>query len=251
MTGWRERIVVLPDRDQVVARAAELMVRAGCEAIKARGRYMLALSGGSTPPPVFRRLAAGAVRDKLEWPRVHVFWVDERCVPPDHADSNYGMAREWLLRHVPVGSIHRMRGEDDPGQAAQAYEAELMAAFSLAQGEVPQFDMVLLGMGPDGHLASLFPGTPALHERERLVVAPHVPKLNAWRISLTFAVLNAARSALVVVSGESKRGALQRLLIEDGSVDDLPIRGLDLAGDDLQMLADVDAAADLDATDET
>jgi 6-phosphogluconolactonase len=245
MSDWHQRISILPDRDHVVGTATELIVQAGQDAIATRGRYMLALSGGSTPPPIFQRLLAPELRGTLDWPRVHVFWVDERCVPPDHADSNYGMALDALLRHVRVGSVHRMRGEDEPQQAARAYEAELVESFGMPAGEAPRFDMLLLGMGPDGHVASLFPGTPALHERERLVVAPHVPKLDAWRISLTFPVLNAARSAIVAVSGSGKRDALARLTAGDASVDELPVLGLDLDDGDLRLLADVDAAADI------
>jgi 6-phosphogluconolactonase len=150
----------------------------------------------------------------VPWSHTHVFWGDERCVPPDHADSNYRMAREAMLSHVPIpaGQIHRVRGEDrDPAAAAAAYEREMRGSFGVER-DLPRFDLVLLGLGPDGHTASLFPSTAALAERERLVVANWVEKFNAWRITMTYPVLNASRVVLFIVSGPEKGEAIRDVL---------------------------------------
>lgn len=241
MPDLNGRIAVLPDLDTLARCAAEEMVAVGQAALEARGRFMLALSGGNTPRPILRLLASAEMRDQFDWSKTEVFWVDERCVPPDHEDSNYGMAHEELLKHVPVGAVHRMRGEDDPEGAATSYEKLLRERFNAGADETPIFDAMLLGMGPDGHVASLFPGTEALSETKRLVVAPYVPKLKAHRISLTFPVLRAARLALVVVCGNAKRDALGKVLAGGASVADLPIAAL--VGGKAKLSWLVDAAA--------
>lgn len=169
----------------------------------------LSLSGGSTPKGFHALLAQ---EPDINWKRTHIYFGDERTVPPDHADSNYRMARETLLDvvDIPEGNVHRMRGELPPDVAALDYDAQLRAAFGLATGSTPpQFDLQILGMGDDGHTASLFPGTAALGEHERWVVANEVPQHNTWRISLTWPVLNAARSTLFLVTGANKQDALQ------------------------------------------
>lgn len=170
----------------------------------------IALSGGSTPKR-FHELLADS--EGIDWSRVHVYWGDERTVPPDDAASNYRMARETLLDQVAIPSVqvHRMRGELDPGEAAEEYERTLRETFGVAPPELPRLDLNILGVGPDGHTASLFPGTAALEERERWVVANHVPQQQSWRITLTYPVLNAARLTLVLVSGESKADAIRRI----------------------------------------
>lgn len=170
----------------------------------------IALSGGSTPKR-FHELLADS--EGIDWSRVHVYWGDERTVPPTDAESNYRMAKETLLDNVstPTAQIHRMRGEIDPGEAAEAYERTLRGTFGIEPPDVPRFDLNILGVGPDGHTASLFPGTTALEECERWVVENHVPQLQTWRITLTYPVLNAARLTLVLVSGENKSGAIRRI----------------------------------------
>ena len=167
------------------------IARLAVESIAARGRFTIALSGGSTPRPVYARLAAADHAAHIDWGKVYVFFSDERCVPPDDAASNYRMAREALLDHVPLppDNVHRMRGEEDPAQAALAYEQDLQSSFRTSA--IPAFDLICLGMGDDGHTASLFPGTAALRERERWVVAQDVAVAWAWRVTFTAALINA------------------------------------------------------------
>ena len=176
------------------------------------GRFAVALAGGSTPKSAYELLATG-YRDALEWGGVHFFFGDERAVPPEHEDSNYRMANAALLSRVRAGSVHRMRGELPPPEAAAAYEGELRGFF----GGAPVLDLVLLGLGEDGHTASLFPRTPALDAANRLVVENPVEKLGTTRITLTVAALNASRRVVFLVSGEGKAGALREIL--EGSAD--------------------------------
>ncbi len=194
--------------------AAEALARVVCslsaDSIAARGRFTVALSGGSTPAALYRLLASPPLADDIDWSRWHVFWGDERCVPPDHPDSNYGMARRTLLDHVPIPTVqvHRMVGEDPPQQAAEAYAAALADALA-PDGRL---DLALLGIGDDGHTASLFPGTAALDERERLVAASWAPQLDAYRITLTLPALNRARQVAVLATGADKADAVRRAL---------------------------------------
>jgi 6-phosphogluconolactonase len=179
-------------------------------AIGERGRFAVALAGGSTPEATYEVLAndyAGA----LDWSKVHVFFGDERTVPPNHEDSNYRMAHETLLSRVPVGSVHRMRGELPPAEAAAAYEEELRGFFGTSD-EPPSLDLILLGIGEDGHTASLFPETSALEVQDRWVVANPVLKLETTRLTLTVPVINAARAVNFLVAGEGKAGALKEIL---------------------------------------
>jgi 6-phosphogluconolactonase len=179
-------------------------------AIGERGRFAVALAGGSTPRATYEVLAndyAGA----LDWSKVHVFFGDERTVPPNHEDSNYRMTHETLLSRVPVGSVHRMRGELPPAEAAAAYEEELRE-FLGASNEPPSLDLILLGIGDDGHTASLFPETSALEIHDRWVVANPVLKLETTRLTLTVPVINAARAVNFLVAGEGKAGALKEIL---------------------------------------
>jgi 6-phosphogluconolactonase len=205
----RRRVIVLPDAIAIAQQATNEIIARAQAAIRARGRFTLALAGGGTPRPAYQGLAARV--NEIDWARVHLFWGDERCVPPDHPDSNYRMADDALIRHVPIPStqVHRMRGEDDPHQAAADYEAALRATFEAAP---PGFDLILLGMGDDGHTASLFPGTPAVHEAERWVVGHHVPKLDAWRLTFTPVVLNAAGHVLFMAAGAGKAAPLHEVL---------------------------------------
>jgi 6-phosphogluconolactonase len=176
------------------------------------GRFAVALAGGSTPRALYALLAdpGAPYREALPWASTHVFFGDERAVPPTHPESNHAMAHDALLARVPIpaANVHRIRGEEDPEAAARAYEGELRAFF----GPSPHFDLVLLGMGADGHTASLFPGSPALDETSRLVVAPLVPALGVRRITLTLHALDAAARVVFLVSGASKGAALARVL---------------------------------------
>lgn len=205
------------DAGEVARAAAEELVDAAARAVAERGRATVALAGGSTPQRLYRLLADGSApfRARLPWDRIHVFFGDERHVPPDHPDSNYRAAREALLAHVTVASVHRMRGElPDPAAAAAGYEAELERFFALsaAADPPPRLDLVLLGLGADGHTASLFPGSAALEERRRWVLAPFVERLGTHRITLTLPVLDRAREVVFLVSGSDKADALARVL---------------------------------------
>ena len=195
--------VITKDSQALAIAAAEHFVALAREAIVTRGRFSVAMAGGSTPRGVYERLASEGFAERVDWQRVHLFWGDERCIPPDHPDSNYRMARETLIEHAPIPpeQVHRMHGEDPPVEAALAYEKLLHAHFSTGGKD---FDLVLLGMGEDGHCASLFPGTAAIHEEKHWVLAHYVDRLQAWRISLTPVILNAAVEVAFIVSGKEK-----------------------------------------------
>jgi 6-phosphogluconolactonase len=190
------------------AAASEFTARAE-EAIVESGRFAVVLAGGSTPKAMYGVLARDYI-GRIDWSKVHVFFGDERTVPPDHENSNYRMASEMLLEHVPVGSVHRMRGELPPDEAAEAYEEELRKFFGTE--DVPRFDLILLGIGGDGHTASLFPETSALEVHDRWVVANPVLKLDTTRITLTVPVINAALAVHFLVAGEDKAEALGEIL---------------------------------------
>jgi 6-phosphogluconolactonase len=213
-------LVIVPDPAALAETAARAIVDSALEAVAARGRFMIALAGGATPRTTYERLAAPPLRERMPWDRTFVFFGDERAVPPEHPDSNYGMARDALLARVPLppANVHRMRGEDPPEAAARAYEDDLRAFF----GGAPRLDLLLLGIGADGHTASLFPGSPALEERTRLVAAPYVPALGASRITLTFPAIAAAARVVFLVAGAAKAPALARVLSGDDAAPDAP-----------------------------
>lgn len=218
----RATVTVVASPAALAEEAAQLAAAAAEEAVRARGRFTLALSGGSTPARLYARLASPPFSSRMDWSRVDLFWGDERCVPPDHPDSNYRLAFGHLLSRVPIppAQIHRMRGEDpDPDGAAEAYSHELERAFALGPGERPRFDLILLGMGADGHAASLFPGSPALDEATRLVVAVRAASLRVPRLTLTLPVLNAAARVVFLVSGEEKAEMLRKVLRSGASRD--------------------------------
>ena len=219
--------------------AARAFVDRAAESIAERGRFAVALAGGSTPKATYEVLARDHAKD-VDWPNVHVFFGDERTVPPDHEDSNYRMAREALLDHVPVGSVHRMRGELPPDEAAASYEEELKEFF----GEVPPvLDLVMLGIGGDGHTASLFPETPALETTDRLVVANPVPKLETTRLTLTAPVLSAAREVRFLVAGGGKAEALAEILEGDAEPREYPAKLVRPPGGPIWMVDHAAASA--------
>ena len=234
----------LADLDAVSGAAADELVELGREAIAARGRFHVALSGGSTPRRLFQLLAARP--DALPWDKVELWWGDERCVPPDHADSNYGMAREHLIRPLglPEERVHRMHGELDPGASARAYEDELLAAL----GDPPVLDYAMQGMGPDGHTASLFPDSIGLDETRRWVIAnpvrsPLVQGGQATRITLTARAISAARHVRFLVAGADKAAALAAVL--EGPRDPRRYPSQLIAAADQAWLVDAAAAAQL------
>jgi len=207
-------IRVLTTPQELFEAAAEEVLRAAKEAVEQRGRFAIALPGGSTPKSLFNLLATNA-RTVMPWDRTFFFWGDERHVPPTDPDSNYRMAEEIMLSKIPVaaGNVFRIPAENpDAAAAAEAYEQTLRKFFQLEPGRVPVFDLILLGMGPDGHTASLFPGSAGLQEENRLVIANWVDKLKTSRLTLTLPVLNAARCVAFLVSGTDKAPALHAVL---------------------------------------
>lgn len=208
-------ILVCHDPGEVGQRAAELFVRLAGEAVSTAGRFAVALSGGSTPRALYELLVTDQFRQLVPWSRIHLFWGDERCVPPGHAESNFRMAREVLLDKAPIPAqnIHRMPAEQaDHRHAAAVYEQTLRTFFELKAGELPCFDLILLGMGEDGHTASLFPGTTALAETEQLVASSYVEKLATYRLTLTVPVINHAANVVFLVAGKSKASVLREVL---------------------------------------
>lgn len=205
-------LCIYKDRNALSRAAAEEFINCAREAVAARNRFVVALAGGETPRTLYELLASPDMRGRVDWRRTHVFWGDERCVPPDDKDSNYRMAQTALLSKVsiPPENVHRIKAERED-EAASDYEHELQKFFEANNGEMPRFDLVLLGMGADGHTASLFPGSSAVEERRRFVVATRSTTAPMNRISLTLPILNNARSCMFLVSGKEKAGVLQTI----------------------------------------
>ena len=200
------------DPAAMAERAAHILAAACEEAVAERGVFKIALSGGQTPIPLFRLLVASDWADRLPWDKMTFFWVDERCVGPEHPESNYGLARRELLGQVPATHFFRMRGEADPVEAAVKYEQQIRHDFNLGPQELPRFDFMLLGMGEDGHTGSIFPNSPALAEKKRLVIDQYVPERKADRLTLTLPVINNARCCMFLVTGAEKHDVLSRAL---------------------------------------
>jgi 6-phosphogluconolactonase len=247
-----KNVEVLPSAESVMRAAADYFAARASEAIAESGRFAVALSGGNTPRGTYALLASDPYAARIAWKHVHFFWSDERCVPPDDVASNYRMACDTLLDRVPVpaANVHRIAGESTPDAAAADYESELRRFFTAAHGPPPSapgrsFDLVFLGMGDDGHTASLFPGTAAVRENRRWVVAHHVDKLAAWRITLTPPVINSARNVVFLVSGAEKAAALRRAVNGAHDPDAVPAQAVAPREGRLQWLVDATAAAEL------
>ncbi|GJL65293.1 MAG: 6-phosphogluconolactonase [Nitrospirales bacterium] len=239
------------DPQQLFSIAAQEFCKCTEEAVERTGQMNVALAGGSTPKGLYRLLASEPYRSIIDWEKVHVYWGDERHVSPDHQDSNYRMAHESLLSHVPVipDHIHRMQGElPKAADAAEAYEDLLRKEFSPSPGEVPAFDLILLGMGPDGHTASLFPGTEVVHESASWVAAPWVEKFQTHRVTLTPVVLNQARHVMFLVSGNDKANAVQAVLEGPSQPDQYPSQVVNPLTGELLWLVDEQAAGLLHKT---
>jgi 6-phosphogluconolactonase len=222
-------------------------------AVAKQGVARIAISGGNTPKPVFSILAGEDLLSTVPWERVQLFWVDERCVPPDASESNYGMTKKALLEKVPIAAtnVFRMEGELDPEQAAARYESAIRNTMRLEGAELPTFDLVALGMGDDGHTASLFPHTAGLHEFGRLVIANHVPQKDTWRITLTSPVINQARNVIFLIQGADKASVLKRVLLGPYDPETLPSQLIQPTSGKITILLDEAAAAELPPTVET
>ena len=218
-------IEIFPNHASLALRAAEQFAALAEYAIRKRGRFVVALSGGSTPKPMNALLATPRFVELIEWEKVFIFWSDERCVAPEDPESNYGSARESLLLNVPipVSNIQRIYGELSPEHAAQKYEDKLREFF--AGQPTPRFDLILLGLGDDGHTASLFPGTPAIRENSRWAMAvphqePPLPLVD--RVTMTPAIINAAANITFLVTGQAKAERLRQVLRDPYNPDRLP-----------------------------
>jgi len=244
--------VVEPDPAALAHRAALHLVELIEEAVVARGRARIAISGGSTPKATFQLLAdpAQPFFQRVPWREIELFWVDERTVPPNDPESNFRMTREALLDHVPMRAeqIHRIQGELEPEIAAAEYEFDLRRSFRLEGAEAPRFDVVTLGMGDDGHTASLFPHTEAIHEMGRLVTANHVPQKDTWRVTLTWPVINHAREVFFLIAGADKASPLKAVFTGPKDVETLPSQLIWPASGILTLILDKAAAAQLPPT---
>lgn len=227
------QVRVFPSADELFKAAAETFCKLGSDAIRERGKYTVALSGGSTPRGLHHQLVTN-FSAHLPWNKVFFFWGDERHVPPDFPESNFRMAKETLLSQLPIpaNNIFRMPGEiPDANQGAGLYEDTLREFFHPAPGHFPSLDFNLLGMGPDGHTASLFPGTKALDEKQRWVVGNWVPQHDTWRITLTYPVINSSRVVMFLISGEQKAEMVRKALKDPSA--NLPCQGVRPASGEL------------------
>jgi 6-phosphogluconolactonase len=242
---------VWPTGPEVAAGAAALFASSAAAAVGARGRARIAISGGTTPKAMFALLAdqSQPYYAQIPWAQLELFWVDERCVPPDHPESNYGAAKQVMLDDVPLKpeQILRMEGELEPEVAASRYEAAIRNAFRLEGAEAPTFDLILLGMGDDGHTASLFPHTDGLNEMGRLVIANHVPQKDTWRITLTWPVIVQARAVAFLIEGNAKAEVLHEVMQGAYDPETYPSQLIRPQSGQLTLLLDAAAASKLPA----
>ncbi len=239
----KTQTIIAADPDDLAFRGSELFKAAARVCVGQRGRFVVALSGGSTPRGMHRLLASPSALTEVPWEHIHLFWVDERCVPASDPDSNLGMAWRDLLRHLPLPreNIHFVRGDYPPEEAAEEYQLELSRFFELAEGEFPIFDLVFLGMGKDGHTASLFPGLSALNEESRLAMAVKGGTPNVNRVTLTFPLLNRARQIVFLVAGREKAETVKALVQDSGP--ELPAARVKPLQGDVIWLLDQEAAS--------
>jgi len=238
--------LVFDTPDRVAVAAAEVFTKYVNEAAAAKGIARVAISGGTTPKRMFALLAdpAQPFREQIAWDKLELYWVDERCVGPDDADSNYRMTRGQLLSKVPLSAdkVFRMEGELPPEEAAAKYETYLRNNFKLEGAQAPAFDLIFLGMGDDGHTASLFPHTEAIHEMGRLVFANHVPQKDTWRITLTWPVINHGKRVVFLIEGAAKADRLHEVLLGDYDPERLPSQLIRPESGHVYLLLDAEAA---------
>lgn len=236
------QVFELANPEAAATAAAQCVVEGLDEALSVREWATLAISGGSAPKILFPKLAAAPIR----WDRVHLFWVDERSVPPDHADSNYRLANELLVipSRIPRDQVHRIQAETDPQEAAQRYENDIRRFFGIQESVLPVFDVVHLGIGPDGHTASLFPGEPLIEDRSGTVAAVYVPKMNTWRITLLPGPLLAARRTLFFAVGQDKAEVVGHILGPQYAAQTWPAQMISRHGEHVLWFLDQAAARD-------
>ncbi|HTQ25448.1 MAG TPA: 6-phosphogluconolactonase [Candidatus Binataceae bacterium] len=243
------KLIILDDAQSLYVHAAEEIAHFAGEAICMHAEFTLCLTGGSTPAATYALLAE-RFRLSVDWKEVQFFWGDERCVPPDDPASNFGMANRTMLSRLDLRpeQIHRIRGEDPPEQAAGAYAEELRASFGIGKGEFPRFDLILVGLGENVHVESLFPGNPALHERERLVVAVEVDAPQRHRVTITPPVLNNSARVMFLVEGKGKAEAVKNALEGPHDPDRFPAQIIDPPNGEVVWLLDRAAASLLSHT---
>ena len=246
--------VIWPDLHSLALASARHFAEKVQAAVARRGLARVAISGGTTPQAVFELLAdpSHGFVNTLPWDKLQLYWVDERCVPPDHPESNYGVCKRLLLDKValPASNVHRMEGELDPEEAASRYESELRNSMKLEGAESPAFDLLLLGMGDDGHTASLFPHTEGLHEMGRLSIANHVPQKDAWRVTLTWPVINQAHEVVFEIAGAAKANRVAEVFAGPRDPERLPTQFIRPANGRLLVQLDEMAAAKLPSSTE-
>jgi 6-phosphogluconolactonase len=241
-------VAIYSDIDTLSQEAARYVVRVASESITTHGRFTLVLAGGSTPKKLYGLLASEPYRDQIDWALTEIFWSDERCVPPASEDSNYHLAQEVLLSKVPisVAQIHRMPADaDNRDQASLAYTQEIQRVFGT--NGIPSFDLIQLGMGPEGHTASLFPHQASLHEQTRLIMPVTVPKPPPPRLTFTPPLLNAAMHVLFLVTGQDKADALQAVLEGEYNPDEYPAQIIRPTQGEVAWMLDPAAASKLRA----
>jgi len=242
-------INVIETASGLVSRLANDIIQLAVKSVSHHGMFTMALSGGSTPKPVYEMLGKAPLKYEMPWKKTFFFFGDERCVPHTSEESNFRMVNEALFKPVPVRSDNFFRLElqdEDPAEAALIYEEEIQEFFELEPGEFPRFDLVLLGLGDDGHTASLFPGTKALNEKERICVENFVPKFDTHRITLTYPTINNAGQVIFAVSGKGKAGVIAEILCGKEK-DSYPAQRIQPKSGDLRWYLDRDAASQLDS----
>ncbi|HHT9111467.1 MAG TPA: 6-phosphogluconolactonase [Candidatus Brocadiaceae bacterium] len=244
----KHEILVVAGHDELSIRAAKEFVRIAVDSIQIKKNFTVVLSGGSTPAGLYKLLASDDYREQVPWPNVYFFWGDERCVPPDDKESNYNMARQILLDKVPIPKENNFRmpaDQADHAQASAEYEQMIRTFFHTKTEEIPRFDLILLGMGDDGHTASLFPGTPALFEKKRCVTENYIEKLGLYRLTLTVPLINQAKNIIFLISGESKAPVLKEVLEGEYQPQKLPSQFIKPVDGRLLFIVDRAAASKL------
>ncbi len=239
-------VSIYPDTETLSQEAAQYIVRVAQEAIASHRRFTIALSGGSTPKKLYALLAEEPYRSQIDWALVDIFWSDERCVPPSDSESNYLMAQQVLLSKIPIpaNQVHRMPADQtDRDAASYAYTLEMQQ--TIGSESVPSFDLIQLGMGPEGHTASLFPGQPSLHEQQRLVMPVTVPKPPPLRLTFTPRLLNAAAHVLFLVTGAEKQDAVKAVLEGEFQPDEYPAQIVQPTKGEVTWMLDTSAAGKL------